>query len=98
MRMINPEASRELVGFSAAKLQRLDDHDAARDGSLVATLGAYLDTGGVASDAARLLGVHRNTLSYRIARIAEIAGIDLTDPAVRFDLQLAMTVRRVLTA
>lgn len=39
--------------------------------------------------AARALNVHRSTLKYRIQRIKEISGCDLTDPDTVFNLQLS---------
>jgi len=33
--------------------------------------------------------VHRSTLKYRLQRIREISGHDLTDPGTNFNLQLA---------
>jgi DNA-binding PucR family transcriptional regulator len=40
--------------------------------------------------AAQQLGIHRNTLEYRIARIAELAGVDLEDPDSRLALDLGV--------
>lgn len=41
------------------------------------------------SDAARVLGIHRNTLAYRITRIEAASGWRLDDPDLRFVLALA---------
>jgi DNA-binding PucR family transcriptional regulator len=73
-----------------------DGYDRDRNAELVHTLSVFLDSGATVAAAARELGVHRNTLSYRIARIEEVAGLGLDDPATRFDLQLAIAIRRVL--
>lgn len=43
------------------------------------TLAVYLDSGGVADDAAARLRVHVNTLRYRLRRIREISGLDFAD-------------------
>jgi hypothetical protein len=59
------------------------------------TLGAVLEQPG-ATEAASALGVHRNTLAYRLARIERLAGWRLGDPDLRFALALA--VRLVQTA
>jgi DNA-binding PucR family transcriptional regulator len=40
--------------------------------------------------------VHRNTLKYRLQRIRDIAGCDLSDPPTRFNLQLATRAWQVL--
>ncbi|CAN5525795.1 PucR family transcriptional regulator [soil metagenome] len=86
-----------LTAFADVMLGAVESYDQARDMRLVETLGAYLDSGAVVASAAARLGVHRNTLSYRIARIVEVSGFDLADPAVRFDLQLAVAIRRLQT-
>ena len=38
--------------------------------------------------------MHRNTLRQRFERIRRIAGIDLDDPTVLFDLQVALRIVR----
>ena len=90
------EGDEEQFGrYSTALLGDLDAYDRTRDMRLVETLGAYLDAGGSVAVAAGRLRIHRNTLAYRIARIIEVSGHDLADPAVRFDLQLAVAIRRL---
>lgn len=53
------------------------------------TLRAVLDLPGLA-EAADALGVHRNTVAYRIRRIEEVTGWRLADPDLRFPLALAL--------
>jgi DNA-binding PucR family transcriptional regulator len=36
--------------------------------------------------------VHPNTFRYRLRRLADIGGIDLTDPAARFAVMLQLRV------
>jgi purine catabolism regulator len=59
----------------------------------LATLGAYLDGGGV-GEAAITLGIHRNTVAYRLRRIEALTGWDLTDPDLRVALLLALRLVR----
>jgi hypothetical protein len=54
------------------------------------TLEVYLDTGGNGVQAAHELSVHRSTLNYRLQRISEITGIELSDPAARTNMQIAL--------
>jgi DNA-binding PucR family transcriptional regulator len=42
------------------------------------------------NEAATRLGVHRNTVAYRIARLEELAAWDLADPDLRLALELAV--------
>ena len=58
----------------------------------LSTLRAVLDRGGV-NEAAAALGVHRNTVAYRLRRIEALTGWRLSDPELR--LPLAIAVRLV---
>ena len=55
----------------------------------VATLRAVLDRGGV-NEAAAALGVHRNTVAYRLRRIETLTGWRLADPDLRLALSVAV--------
>jgi hypothetical protein len=55
----------------------------------LATLRAVLDHPGMA-EAAAALGIHRNTLAYRLAAIERRTGWSMSDPLVRFGLALAV--------
>jgi len=72
-------------------------HDERRSQKLLPTLAAYLDAGAAQQATADALGVHVSTLKYRLGRIEEIVGRDLSAPDVRFQLQVALAARRTLT-
>ena len=55
----------------------------------LATLRAVLDRGGV-NEAAGALGVHRNTIAYRVRRIEAVTGWRLSDPELRLPLSIAV--------
>jgi hypothetical protein len=57
------------------------------------TLQAVLEASSLAEAAARL-GVHRNTIAYRVARLERLGGWDLSDPDLRFALGLASRIVR----
>jgi len=63
---------------------------AAPDETLVATLEAVIDYWGEGRRAARALGVHPNTVRYRMARLAELCPVDLDDPAQRLAVRLEL--------
>ncbi|MGH7765515.1 MAG: PucR family transcriptional regulator [Candidatus Dormibacteraceae bacterium] len=84
-----------LVDYSRRHLGPLIEHDAARKGSLVATLRAYLETG-EQQHAAQRLRIHPNTLRYRLDRIREISSLDLEDPETRLNLAVALRVQSLL--
>jgi hypothetical protein len=87
-----------LTGFASALLDPLLVQDRRRGSQLVSTLAAYLDHGGAQAQAAEALGVHRNTLSYRIDRIEQLTGRDLNDPRTRYLFQIALDCRALLSA
>ena len=55
----------------------------------LATLRTLLEQPGL-SETAAALGVHRNTVAYRIRRIESLTGWHLADPELRFPLALAL--------
>ena len=55
----------------------------------LATLRAVLEQPGLA-ETADALGVHRNTVAYRVRRIEEVTGWRLADPELRLPLALAL--------
>ena len=73
--------ARSLVGREAVQEERLR------------TLAAILETGSLGEAAARL-GVHRNTVAYRVQRLEALGGWDLSDPDLRFSLALATRIVR----
>ncbi|MPZ85322.1 MAG: PucR family transcriptional regulator [Actinophytocola sp.] len=63
-----------------AELRR---HDHERATLYVATLRAWLDAQGDLAEAGERLGVHPNTVRYRLRKMAEVTTLDLTDPRKR---------------
>jgi DNA-binding PucR family transcriptional regulator len=84
--------------FVHQQLGRLFQYDTQKKSDLVETLYRYLESGCNHANAAQELAVHRNTLKYRLDRIGEISGRDLTDPDTRFNLQLATRGWQLLKA
>jgi hypothetical protein len=80
--------TRELRQFVSQALGILERRD--QRGTLRDTLRAYLETGGSHADASNRLGIHRNTLAYRLRRIGELIGRDVGDPRTWLTLQLAL--------
>jgi hypothetical protein len=80
--------SGELATFTTDALGDLATRD--RRGTLRRTLLAYLDAGGSHVDAAARLGIHRNTLSYRLKQIAMLTRCEPTDPSTHLVLHLAL--------
>jgi len=63
---------------------------------LTRTLEAMVACGGNASDAARELFVHRNTLKHRLEKIQEILGFDPLESPDRLSVHMALAARTLL--
>lgn len=62
---------------------------------LAHTAEVFLDRAGQASRTAAALGIHRQTLYYRLSRIQEITGLDLNDGEDRLLLHMAVKRARL---
>ncbi|MCP9946906.1 helix-turn-helix domain-containing protein [Streptomyces somaliensis] len=62
---------------------------------LLRTLEAYFDCGCSASDTARRLGLHRNTVAQRLSRACTVLGVGLDTADERLALQLACRAHRL---
>lgn len=67
--------------------------DARHDSAYIDTLRTYLVLNCRKTETADALGVHANTLRYRLARIEALTGRDLQVTADRVDFYLALTLR-----
>jgi hypothetical protein len=65
-------------------------NDQSHKNDLLSTLQTYLDTGCKTVQTAELLGVHRNSVLYRLQRIVELTHVDLEDADMRLLLQFAL--------
>jgi DNA-binding PucR family transcriptional regulator len=71
-------------------IHELVRHDQEGGKSYLETLKAYLDAGGSIPVAAAALGVHVNTLRYRLDRVQEVSGLNLKDPKERLVIALQL--------
>ncbi len=78
-------------------LDDIDDYDAAHAASYGQTLRVYLASFGDPTEASRALGVHTNTLRYRLRRLRELFGLDVADPDARFALMVDIRLRTAAT-
>ncbi|MGY0023834.1 helix-turn-helix domain-containing protein [Streptomyces sp. cg35] len=62
---------------------------------LAETLLAWLETRGGAPEVAARLGVHPQTVRYRLRQIRELWGAEVDDPDRRFELELVLRARRL---
>jgi len=83
----------ELLAFQEEMLGPLLAQDNSQE--LLRTLESYFAHNGNISQSAAALFVHRNTLIYRLERIATILNQDLEKPETRLALQLALHIYRM---
>ncbi|MCI3273307.1 PucR family transcriptional regulator [Streptomyces cylindrosporus] len=62
---------------------------------LARTAETYLDCAGQAARTAAELGIHRQTLYYRLSRVEQLTGLDLTDGEDRLLLHMALKGARL---
>ena len=89
---------RVLAGDAHARAQIVDRvwRPLARDtGSVLETLGAYLDSGHSLDASSRALFVHPNTVRYRLKKVADLTGWDPFDARDAFALTVALEVGRL---
>lgn len=86
----------ELQRFYQEMLGDLLAYDRAHGTDLVHTLQVLFEQNTNISQTARALYVHRNTLNYRLQRIAAIASLDLNDAETRLALQLALRIHALM--
>lgn len=82
--------------FVRRTLGPLLDYDARHGTNLLVTLDAFLRCHGNRSLTCKRLFIHINTLTYRLRRIQEVAGVDLADHDCRLNLDLALRVLETL--
>ena len=90
------EGTPALRTFYEETIGPLEAYDRQQNADLVHTLEIFFTQLGNLSRTAEAMHLHRNTLIYRLERIATILGVDLDDAEVRLRLQLALKAGQVL--
>jgi DNA-binding PucR family transcriptional regulator len=86
----DPRVAADLAAARLAPLSELADGPRAR---LTETLAAWLDRPGQVQGIAVALGVHPQTVRYRVRQLRDLFGDRLEDPDARFELSLALRVQ-----
>lgn len=86
-------AERAVAGDALARAELVDHVSAPLEQhpSLLDTARTHLDSPGLEATA-RALIVHVNTVRYRLGRITDVIGYDLTDPHEAFTVRIALTL------
>lgn len=88
------EGNPELEAFCREALGPLLEYEGG--GDLLETLEAFCERLGNLSQTAEKLFIHRNSLLYRMERISQIAGLDMSNPDTRLAVHLALKIRKML--
>lgn len=86
----------ELERFYAETVQPLAEYDEQYETELVTTVEAYLDNDGNVAATAKQLFTHRHTIRYRLERVRELCGHDVSSTEGREKLGLGLKAMRVL--
>jgi DNA-binding PucR family transcriptional regulator len=82
----------ELHLFLEQTLGKLLEHDRKHNSGFVRTLSVYLRRNGSLLQASRELHVHTNTVTYRLGRIQDLTGLDLSVHDDRVAIELALMI------
>ena len=93
--MAEPDALR---AFADSMLAPLDEYDREQNGELTVSLRAFLQHNARWETAATELFVHRHTLRYRMRKVEELTGRDLSSSFDRMEFWLALRARELLAA
>jgi sugar diacid utilization regulator len=86
----------ELERFYGETVAPLSAYDDQYETELVATVEAYLENDGNVTPTAETLFTHRHTVRYRLERVRELSGHDLSSTEGREKLGLGLKAMRVL--
>ena len=86
----------ELERFYDETVAPLAAYDEQYETELVSTIEAYLDNDGNVTPTADQLFTHRHTVRYRLERVKELSGHDITSTEGREKLGLGLKAMRVL--
>ncbi len=81
-----------LMEFCHPPILQLAAYDKKHNGNYLETLWTYMECRQNAVEAANKLMIHRNTLNYRLNKIVEITGMDLTNSDTMFQVQLSRSI------
>src|SRR3979411_1074756 len=86
----------ELQGFYAETVEPLVAYDEQYETELVRRLGGFLEADGNVAGTAQRLFTHRHTIYYRLERVRELSGLDVSSSDGREKLSLGLKAMRVL--
>ena len=93
--LIGAADSVDMRGFVEGAIGPLIQHDRDNNTPYLETLAAYVRAGCRNQQCANDMAIHVTTLRYRMARIADLLGIDVDTPDRRFSIELALRLHQL---
>ena len=94
--LLEVQSPQVLSGFVDEVLGPLLRYSESRETPLLETLEALVAARWVRRAASRALGIHINSMSYRVERIETLTGMSLDDPETRVAVAIALRARAML--
>lgn len=91
------ESADTLRTFYQQHLAPLVNHDKSHDGDLLEILRLYLHHNGSVKAVAEMTFLHRNTVNYKLGKIAELLNVNLSDLQCRVHLTIALAIHDILS-
>ena len=93
---MNIEDRDVLEDYYEHTIQPLVEFDQKNDSNLTQVLQCYLNHNGSVKETADELYVHRNTVNYKLAKIRELTGMDLSSIDARIQLAIGLMLQNIL--
>lgn len=87
--------SLKLGVFYDESIGKLEEYDQRNNGELLQTLEEYYNCGHNIRETSEALYLHRNSIIYRLKKIEQITGKDLSSSEDNFELQLGLKILRL---
>ena len=94
--LMNIEDQEVLEDYCKNTIAPVVEYDKKNNSSLVEVLSAYLKNNGSVKETADELYVHRNTVNYKLNKIKELTGMNLSAMDARLQLSAALMVINIL--
>ena len=93
---LSQESLETLQGFKESTVGPVIDYDKEHGTQLLETLRAYMECDRNVQEAAELLHVHKHTVRYRLRRVTELTGLDVTKFEDAAQLYLAVRATELI--
>lgn len=93
--LFHPQVRAQMAEWALRLLKPLLEYDARRHAQLIPTLQTFLRCNGSLAETAREAKLHLSGLKYRLSRIEQLLGINLSNMSDRLQIHVALLVARM---